>query len=42
MQTIRATVWNEYLHELRHQAIRDIYPDGIHGAIAQFLQAAGI
>jgi len=42
MQTIRATVWNEYLHELRHQAIRDIYPDSIHGAIAQFLQAAGI
>ena len=40
--TIRATVWNEYLHELRHQAIRDIYPAGIHGAIAQFLQDAGI
>jgi trehalose utilization protein len=36
--SIKVTVWNEYRHEQRHQAIRDIYPDGIHGAIAEYLR----
>ena len=40
--TIRATVWNEYLHELAHEEIRAIYPTGIHGAIADFLNKSGI
>ncbi len=39
MSTIRVTVWNEYLHETRHEAIRAIYPEGIHGCIADFLNA---
>jgi trehalose utilization protein len=37
--TIRVTVWNEYRHELKatHPASK-VYPDGIHGAIAQGLR----
>lgn len=34
---IRVTVWNEYLHELEEPEIAEIYPEGIHGAIAEFL-----
>lgn len=34
---IRVTVWNEYLHEREYEGIRQIYPEGIHGAIAGFL-----
>lgn len=34
---ISVTVWNEYKHELREEKIREIYPNGIHGAIADFL-----
>lgn len=35
---IRVTVWNEYLHELEDAAIGSIYPQGIHGAIGEFLR----
>lgn len=35
---IKVTVWNEYFHEREHDAIRKIYPDGIHGCIADFLR----
>ena len=38
---IRATVWNEFLHERQDAAARAIYPDGIHGTIAAALNAAG-
>lgn len=31
---IRVTVWNENVHEQREQAVKERYPDGIHGAIA--------
>lgn len=34
---IRITVWNEYKHEREYDAIRRVYPDGIHGCIAAFL-----
>ena len=34
---IRVTVWNEYLHERREEKVAEIYPKGIHGAIADFL-----
>ena len=33
-QDIRVTVWNEYRHEKKDKAVGDIYPEGIHGAIA--------
>ena len=34
---IRVTVWNEYKHEVQDENIGKIYPNGIHGAIADFL-----
>ena len=37
MKKIKVTVWNEYLHEVEEQEIRNVYPKGIHGAIAEFL-----
>ncbi len=38
---IRVTVWNEFRHERMHEAVRRLYPDGIHKVIAAFLQKAG-
>lgn len=38
---IRVTVWNEYRHEKKSEAIRKVYPAGIHGAIADFLSKDG-
>lgn len=35
---LRVTVWNEYLHEKHDEAVRRIYPDGIHTAVAQALR----
>ncbi|WP_239257241.1 ThuA domain-containing protein [Listeria ilorinensis] len=37
----RVTVWNEYRHEKAEPNVAEIYPEGIHGQIASFLQAAG-
>ena len=37
-QTIRVTVWNEYRHEKRNKQIAEIYPQGMHGAIAKHLR----
>ncbi|MDD5482994.1 MAG: ThuA domain-containing protein [Kiritimatiellae bacterium] len=34
---IKVTVWNEGIHEKTHEAVRKIYPQGIHGALAQNL-----
>lgn len=42
MGNIRVTVWNEFLHETRYEAIRAVYPEGIHGCIAGFLKEAGL
>ncbi|MGN6033169.1 MAG: ThuA domain-containing protein [Thermomicrobiales bacterium] len=36
---IRVTVWNEFRHEKQDEHIGKIYPDGIHGAIAEGLNA---
>ena len=30
---IRVTVWNEFVHEQKHDPVREIYPNGIHAAI---------
>ena len=35
---IRVTVWNEFRHEKQDKEIAAIYPNGIHGAIAQYLR----
>lgn len=37
MANINVTVWNEYRHEKENKVVADIYPEGIHGAIAEFL-----
>lgn len=39
--SIRVTVWNEYLHETMFEEIKSVYPEGIHGCIASFLQKEG-
>ncbi|MCM8900408.1 ThuA domain-containing protein [Caldicoprobacter algeriensis] len=36
-KTIRVTVWNENRHEKADKKVAEIYPKGIHGAIADFL-----
>lgn len=38
--TVRVTIWNEGLHERTKPEMAEIYPDGIHGAIADGLRAA--
>jgi trehalose utilization protein len=35
---IRATVWNENIHEQMNEAVQKVYPDGIHEAIATGLR----
>ena len=36
---IHVTVWNEGRHEKSHEAVRAVYPDGMHTVIAEFLNA---
>jgi len=36
--TVRVTVWNEYRQERSDPAVRTVYPDGIHDAIAAGLR----
>jgi len=38
---LKVTVWNENRHERQNPAVREVYPEGIHGAIASFLNEAG-
>jgi trehalose utilization protein len=38
---MRVTVWNEYRHEQHNRVVKEIYPEGIHVAIKQFLTEAG-
>ncbi|MTT33022.1 trehalose utilization protein ThuA [Terrilactibacillus sp. BCM23-1] len=37
---VNVTVWNEYRHEKSDEAVRKVYPEGIHGQIASFLEAS--
>ena len=39
---INVLVWNEFEHERIDDAVKKIYPNGIHGAIAEFLQSDDI
>ncbi len=34
---IRVTIWNEYRKEREEESVREIYPEGIHGTIANAL-----
>jgi len=38
----RVLVWNEFRHERANEAVRAIYPEGIHGAIAGALEEHGL
>jgi len=38
---IRAVVWNEFVHEKEHEAVRKVYPEGIHRCIAEALEKTG-
>ncbi len=38
---INVTVWNEFRHELTHEAVKKLYPNGMHAVIADALTAAG-
>ena len=37
-KTIRITVWNETRHEKKNPEVAKIYPNGMHGAIAEYLR----
>ena len=39
---IRVTIYNEYRHEKTEEAVRQVYPNGIHNAIADFLRCDDI
>jgi len=36
---IRVTVWNEFIHEKEDVKVAEIYPNGIHHTIADFLRS---
>ena len=38
MNAIRVTVWSEYRHEKRSEAIAKVYPDGMHIALKEGLE----
>lgn len=39
---LHVTIWNEFRHEKSHPVVQEIYPDGIHQAIADFLKCDDI
>lgn len=39
-ETIHVTIWNEHRHEKQHEAVRMVYPDGIHAALSEALRQA--
>jgi len=41
MDRINITVWNEYYHDRDEEAVKAIYPDGLHGALAGYLRDTG-
>jgi trehalose utilization protein len=38
---VRVTVWNENVHEKKHAKVAEVYPNGIHNAIAEGIQREG-
>ena len=39
-QPLRVTIWNEYIHEREHDAVRALYPNGIHAVLADAITRA--
>jgi trehalose utilization protein len=40
-QPVRVTVWNEFIHERNNEFIGRLYPQGMHGVIADYLTKRG-
>ena len=38
----RVLIWNEFVHEKKDEKVKEIYPNGIHNAIAEFLKSSDI
>lgn len=38
---VKVTVWNENIHEQTNQTVKEIYPKGIHGLLAQVIEDNG-
>ena len=38
----RVLIWNEFAHEKTEEAVKKLYPNGIHNAIAEFLKTDDI
>ena len=38
---VNVTVWNEYRHERERDDVREVYPNGIHVALANALEERG-
>ncbi len=41
MKKLNVVVWSEYVHEKKNDQVREVYPDGMHAAIAQGLVESG-
>lgn len=41
MSDVRVTIWNEYRHEREDEEVAEVYPDGIHEAIAEGYEDRG-
>ncbi|MCA9840137.1 MAG: ThuA domain-containing protein, partial [Trueperaceae bacterium] len=41
MAATKITIWNEFIHEVEHEAVKKVYPDGIHKAIAKGIAQYG-
>ena len=39
--TLNVTVWHEHRHEKKNPKVAELYPDGMHGAIANYLKDQG-
>ena len=39
---IKVTVWNEFHHERNLDRVKELYPNGIHAVIAEFLKCSDI
>src|SRR5216683_2933228 len=37
---VRVTIWNEFRHERKNEAVKKVYPNGMHVAIAKGLASA--
>jgi trehalose utilization protein len=35
---LRVTIWNEYIHELTSDAVRKLYPEGMHAVLASAIE----